>query len=122
MKIVFVIEPDKVLLDAYADRLGQEYQAITFRSANLAVRALEKVIPDIVVLELALPVHNGLEFLYELKSYADTRNVKVVINSLIAESDIPWGFVKREDLSIVDYCYKPDTTLDQLMGVLRAVD
>lgn len=123
VKTVFIVEPDKVLLDSYADALSSDLlQIVTFRTANLAVRALEKVIPDIVLLELALPVHNGFEFLYELRSYADTRNVKVVVNSFVQEKDIPWGFVNREELGIVEYLHKPFASLSDVLRALNGIN
>lgn len=108
MKTIYVVEPDKMLQQTYVDALSaKDRHIVTFRTANLAVRALEKIMPDVVMLEIALPAHNGFEFLYELRSYADTRNVCVVVNSFIQEESIPWGFVNRVDLGIVDYLYKP---------------
>ena len=122
MKTIFVVEPDKMLQQTYVNALSKaSRQIITFRTANLAVRALEKVIPDVVLLELALPGHNGFELLYELRSYADTRKVKVIVNSFLEEKSLPWGYVSREDLGIVDYLYKPFASLGDVQKAINAV-
>ena len=122
MQTIFVIEPDKLLQQSYVDALTRaDRQIISFRTANLAVRALEKTIPDIILLELALPTHNGFELLYELRSYADTRNVKVVINSFIQEDKLPWGYVNREDLGIVDYLHKSFASLDDVRRAINGI-
>jgi CheY-like chemotaxis protein len=120
MQTVFIVESDPVLLRTYSDVLsGTDLQVVTFRTASLAVKALDKLIPDVILLELALPGHNGFELLYELRSYADTRNVKVIVNSLIKEDSIDWSYVRREDFGIVHYMYKPQTTLEQLSLVVQ---
>lgn len=122
MKTIFVIEPDQILCKAYSGALeAKDRQIFVFRTANLAVRALEKVIPDIVVIEIALPVHNGFEFLYEMLSYSDTRSTKVVINSLIRPDDIPWGFINRGELNIIEHLYKPFSNISELARVVNGI-
>jgi DNA-binding response OmpR family regulator len=121
-KTIFIVEPDLVLQKSYVGALSTSgRQIITFRTANLAVRALEKVIPDIVILEIALPAHNGFEFIYELRSYADTRNVKVIVNSFVQDSVIPWGYVNREDLGIVQYLHKPFASLTDIVKAVNDI-
>jgi DNA-binding response OmpR family regulator len=123
--VLFIIEPDPVLLGQYSTALSDQagWKIFTFRTAHLAAKALEKVIPDVVLLELALPVHNGLEFLYELRSYSDTAATRVVVNSFIQEADIPFGFVNRGDFGIVGYLHKPFAGLDDVKkAVLTASD
>ena len=122
MKTIFVVVPDKMLQRSYVDALSApDRQIVTFRTANLAVRALEKVIPDVVVLELALPAHNGFEFLYELCSYADTRDVKIIVNSFIQEPAIPWGYVNGEDFGIVQYLHKPFASLNDIKRAVNDI-
>lgn len=119
MKTIFVIDSDPALLKMYAQQLSAAgIEVVTFRSADLAVKALEKLIPSCVVLDLALPVHNGFEFLYELRSYADTRDTKVIVYTLMNESDIPFGYVTKQDLGITAYMHKASDSIDD---VIRAV-
>jgi len=119
VKTIFVVEPDAVLSKAYASAIEANGLIVyKFRTASLAVKALEKMVPDLIVLELAMPVHNGFELLYELLSYSDTRKIKVVVNSFVQSVNIPWGFINRGDMNIVEYLYKP---LSQIDDVTRAV-
>lgn len=115
--MIYIVESDPVLLRTYAEALADDSrQIVTFRTAGLAVKALDRVIPDILLLELALPGHNGFELLYELRSYADTRTIKVVINSLVKEEDIDWSYVSKQDFGIVKYLYKPHSSIEQLVS------
>ena len=119
MRTIFIIEPDKLLARNYAHTLQREdRQIVLFSTASVAVKALEKIIPDLVIMELALPGHNGFEFLYEMLSYSDSQKCRVVINSFIQEVDIPFGFINRGEMGIVDYLPKQFTSLVRLSEVV----
>lgn len=118
MKNIFLIEPDAVLRRAYKDALD-EFTVYEFSTANMSVRALEKIIPEAIILEPALPGHNGFEFLYEMLSYSDTRKIKVMINSFIQEKDIPFGFINRGDFNIYCYLNKASATKNDLLQAIR---
>ena len=120
MHTIFIIEPDKLLARNYAFALQKkDRQIILFSTASVAVKALEKVVPELVVMEVALPGHNGFEFLYEMLSYSDSQNCKVVINSFVQEADIPFGFVNRGEMGIVEYLPKQFTPLSRLAEVVN---
>ena len=120
MKTIFIIEPDKLLAKNYAFALRKkDRQIVLFSTASVAVKALEKIIPELVVMEIALPGHNGFEFLYEMLSYSDSQNCKVVINTFVQETDIPFGFINRGDMGIVEYLPKQFTPLSRLAEVVN---
>jgi DNA-binding response OmpR family regulator len=120
--MIFIIEPDLVLAEHYASALLEVDDKVTmFRTASLAVKALNTHMPDIIVLELALPGHNGFELLYELASYADTKTIKVVVHSLLPASSVDWSYTPQTDLGIAAYLYKPDTSLQLLTDTVAEV-
>ena len=119
MKTIFIIEPDKLLAKNYAYALQKKDRAVViFGTASVAIKALEKVIPDLVVMEIAMPGHNGFEFLYEMISYSDSQNVKVVVNSFVQEADVPFGYINRGDFGIVEYLPKQFTPVLKLAEVV----
>lgn len=68
---VLLIEPNTLLAATYRQALqhaGHEVRHVT--GAQAAVMAADGRTPDVVVLELQLPQHSGLEFLHEFRSYA----------------------------------------------------
>jgi two-component system OmpR family response regulator len=118
----------KILLLEPDIRLGQIYQQTlelagheVFRqtSAQTALNAVDKHQPDLIILELQLTAHNGVEFLYELRSYNDWQKIPVLIHSQVppvlkAVSPMLW-----RELGIVGYLYKPST---KLINLQRSVD
>lgn len=119
MKHICVVEPDIQLARAYKTVLLSDRATVqTFTTPAQAITAFETTMPDVVVLELAIPAHNGLELLYEMHSYSDTRHIAVVVYSIVKFEDIPWGFVSPEDLGITRYLNK---TTDSLLDLKEAV-
>lgn len=120
MKTVFVVEPDRTLARSYKQLLENgEVQVHAFTTAQQAIKALDVAMPNVVVLEVALPTHNGLEFLYELRSYSDTSDVKIVVNSLLDEARLGIGYVTNAQLGIVEYVSKT-SPLSVLKGAVHA--
>lgn len=123
MKHVLVVEPDLRLARVYADSLraaGYEVSART--TAQAAIQAADRCAPDVVVLELQLTNHGGIEFLYELRSYADWRHVPVIVLSTVPERAFaPSTRLLRNNLGVAAYHYKPAMTLRDLHAAVDDV-
>ncbi len=120
MKIL-VVEPQKdlgKLIDKSLTLSGMEVMLTT--DAQTAVHAAEQGV-DVVVLELALPGHNGVEFLYEFRSYDDWRHIPVVIYSHISSEEAGFGSEVYQRFGIKKHLYKPTTSLQKLADTVRGV-
>jgi DNA-binding response OmpR family regulator len=118
---IILIEPDRVLADTY--RLAFEaagHTAVMCASAQSAVFAADEIKPDIVIMELQLIGHSGIEFLYEFRSYTEWQNVPVMLLTNVPAGEFAdsWELL-REELGVSAYYYKPLTTLQTL---IRAVN
>lgn len=120
MANVLLVEPDYILANIYAEALSHDgHKVQQAADAQTAIDAADKSTPDVVVLELQLAEHNGIEFLYEFRSYNEWRSVPVVIHSTIPPGEMELARSVWPQLGIVDYCYKPSSTLKVL---LKSVD
>jgi CheY-like chemotaxis protein len=117
MTRVLLLEPDRLLAEVYRRALEHAgYDTTYVTSGQAAVDSADKNMPDLIVLELQLPAHNGLEFLYEFRSYTDWQHVPVIINTNIPSSNIgPTNEGLYEDLGIKAWHYKPETGLQLLI-------
>lgn len=71
--------------------------------------------PDLILLDVVMPIRNGYEILRKLRRDEATKNIPVCILSSKQEpTDIEWG--KRQGAN--DYLTKPYTS-DALLGVVR---
>lgn len=120
MKIL-LIEPDKVLANTCRQALTHDgHKVVMCASAQAAIFAADEFKPDVVILELQLTGHSGIEFLYEFRSYDDWVQVPVLVvtNVPAGEFQGSWDML-RDQLGVTGYHYKPLTSLRTL---LRAVN
>jgi DNA-binding response OmpR family regulator len=123
MSRVLLIEPDKILAKVYTEILSaNEYEVDIATGAQSAIMAADENTPDIVVLEIQLTEHSGIEFLYEFRSYSEWQNIPVIIQSHVPPSEFTqsWQLLKGE-LGVRAYLYKPQTNLRQLLNNLSEV-
>ena len=121
MTNILLIEPNAVLAATYAKALTHAgHRVLHVTGGQAAVDAADAQTPDVLVMELQLPAHNGVEFLHEFRSYSDWQAVPVIVNTVLppaALADIE-PLLKR-DLGVSAVCYKPRTTLDDLVRLVR---
>lgn len=119
MSNILIIEPDVVLARLYQSALQAKGHDVT-RAANAqeALFAIEKSRPDSIVLEIDMPNHNGLEFLYEFSSYSDWAGINIVILSTLRPSLFERMKVSWRQLGVSEYLYKPETSLATLQQVV----
>lgn len=121
MAQILLIEPDRVLAESYVQALlhaGHEVQAAG--GAQAAVMSADAILPDIVILELQLVEHSGIEFLYEFRSYADWQQVPVIIHSQVPPAEFSDNRqLLQEELGVQTYLYKPRTSLEELLATVN---
>lgn len=116
MANILLIEPDNILGKTYATALKTAGHNVAHsRHAQDAVRQSDARKPDIIILELQLPGHSGIEFLYEFRSYPEWQNVPIIIHSLVTPEDLRTHLAQFDQLGIEAYLYKPTTNLRRLV-------
>ncbi len=114
---IIFLEPDTTMRNVIADAIDK-YAVRFAASAADAIELADATTPDMVVMELSLAGHSGLEFLYEFRSYVDWRQVPVIVYTaqriepeLLSSHD--W-----KQFDIAHYLYKPHTSLRQLVDAI----
>lgn len=120
MTQILLVEPDRVLAKTYAETLiAAGYHVVAAATAQSAIQAADALQPDLVILELQLVEHSGIEFLYEFRSYVDWQKVPVLINSHVPPAEFNDAAEQmRTELGVSDYLYKPHTNLRQLLAAV----
>jgi DNA-binding response OmpR family regulator len=99
---VLVIDDDTWIGGVIADFLRDEGFAVEqVADGNAGLLMAELVQPDVVLLDLAMPVRSGLDVLRQMKQRESTRAIPVIIVSAYAtllvrdQSDRPDAFLQR---------------------------
>lgn len=123
MANILIVEPDRVLAETYYQALtAAGHDVVVTPSAQTAIMVTDQINPDIIILELQLIEHSGVEFLYELRSYVDWQNTPVIIQSQVSPREFNSNSkLLKQQLGIITYLYKPQTSLSRLVEAVAAV-
>ena len=98
---VAIVEDDQAISQMYRFKFEAEgYEVETAENGKLGLELIEKMKPDIVLLDLMMPEMNGDEVLAKMRATAWGKDIKVVILTNMGEQEIPEG-VKTLNVSHV---------------------
>lgn len=113
---VLLIEPDKVLGQAIVESLHvQAHDVVWCRTAQSALDSLDRQTPDLVILELQLGIHNGIEFLYEMRSYPEWNSIPVIVHTINANALDERFQAAFRQIGVQAVLYKPRTSTKKLI-------
>jgi DNA-binding response OmpR family regulator len=118
---ILLIEPDRLLARIYFDALvaaGHKVQICA--TAQAGIFCADDIKPDIVLLELQLVAHSGIEFLYEFRSYPDWQDIPVIVTTNVPAGEFAGSWkLLRDQLAVSQYLYKPLTSLQRLLRTVN---
>lgn len=122
MAHVLLLEPNTLLARTYTQALQQMGHSVAAASgAQQAIQAADMHQPDVVVVELQLPSHNGIEFLHEFRSYPEWQHVPVVVNTTLPPVRMQRHVAAlQQNLGVTTILYKPTATLADIVRAVQA--
>ncbi len=82
-KKILIVEDDQDFQDIYALYLqGESFEVTRARHGREALEILEKQTPDLIILDLIMPVMDGEEFYVRLRQQEKWRSIPVIIASV----------------------------------------
>ena len=116
---VLVADDEPVNLALIKRRLEWEhYEVHTAEDGGQAVEAARRLLPDLVILDVMMPVIDGLQACRLLKEDAATRDIPVIFLSALSDTDT---IVKGLSLGANDYISKPFSAQELIARVAVAV-
>jgi len=115
MALIYVVEDDKYIQEIETFALsGSGYQTEGFDDAAQFFEALEKVLPDLIILDIMLPDKDGISVVKKLREREDTARIPVLmVTAKTAEIDK----VKGLDSGADDYMTKPFGVMELISRV-----
>ena len=104
METVFIVDDSDVNLIKAKQALDEKYRVFTVPSALKMFSLFEKVIPDLILMDIEMPVMNGYEAIKKIK--ADSRLTDIPVIFLTAHDD-ETSELEGFDMGAVDYISKP---------------
>lgn len=115
-KKVLIAEDEKVLSKIVANKLKRnDIEVIQAFDGEEAIEKVKKEKPDLMLLDLIMPVKNGFEVLKALKDLGLTKKIKIIVTSNLgqqADKD------KAKKLGASDYLIKSEVPVDKLVKIV----
>lgn len=117
MKKVLVAEDDQFLADSYQTRLGREnLQVIMAHDGKEAVALTKSESPQLIILDLIMPIMDGVEALNLLKTDPQTQHIPIII----ATNNDSQSVVKQcKDAGAAEVFIKSNITIDKLVSICQ---
>jgi PAS domain S-box-containing protein len=116
-RVILAIDDDPQVISLYERYLQpQGYQVVPLSDPSRAVERVRQLKPFAVTLDIMMPGYDGWHVLNDLKSNAETRNVPVIVCSIVEEQE------KGFSLGAADYLVKPILEDDLLNALDRLND
>lgn len=116
-KQILIVEDDTFLQGLSATKLSKEgYDVVTAANSTEASAAIEKQIPDFVLLDLVLPGTDGYGILKKIRENVKMTKTPVIIFSNLAEDK---DIKKAKELGANDFMIKSNFTLDELVDKIK---
>jgi len=116
-KIIYVDDVNTSLL-TLKRRLAGHHEVYPAESAGMLFSALEKITPDIILLDINMPHHDGYEIIGQLKDDERYENIPVVF---ITSHHDRKSVVRGLSVGAVDYIVKPFETMALVECIERHV-
>jgi len=103
-KIIFLVDDSPIYLNSGRILLSDKYSVITIPSGEKLLYILQNIKPDLILLDVEMPVMNGYEAIKKVKALPEAAEIPVIF--LTGKSD-PESELLGLSLGAVDYITKP---------------
>lgn len=116
-KKILVIEDEAVLQKTMVDFLSEDgFTAMGASDGEIGIQMAKKEKPDLILLDIILPLKGGFEVLAELRSDQELKDIPVI---LLTNLDSPENVQKAFELNVNTYLVKANYTLENIAEKVR---
>lgn len=118
-KTICIVEDDENIREIYSKKLEIEgFEVVTAVDGEDGINVINQNKPDLILLDLQMPVKNGLEVLQALKVDEQLSNIPVII---LTNADDEKTISEAGKFETRFYVMKALTTPQKLAGIVREV-
>ncbi|TSC56943.1 MAG: response regulator receiver protein [Parcubacteria group bacterium Greene0714_21] len=122
MTKILLVEDDPMLQDIYLTKLKEVgFDVSLAGDGEKVMPELHKAKPDIMLLDIVLPLKDGWEVLSEVRKDPKWNSVKIVVLSNIGEAqDVEKGFALGADLYLIKAHFTPSQVVGEINKLLSS--
>ena len=118
-KCILAVDDAAFILSRITDALGKHYDMVTVNSGARALKYLDKNKPDLILLDIRMPIRDGFEILREIRAREDRADIPIIMLTAMEDKQ---SVMKGIELGICDYVLKPFSADDLLERVQRILE
>ena len=118
-KKILIVEDDNFVAEVYSTKLlemGHEVQIAQNGEEGLSL--VEKEKPDLILLDIIMPVMGGIEMLEDLRRKEEWANIPVILLTNVGEKD---SIQKVRNLGVQDYLIKSHFTPAEVIEKIETI-
>ena len=118
-KKILIVEDDNFVAEVYSTKLLEMgHEVIIAQNGEEGLNVLKENIPDMILLDIIMPVMGGIEMLQELKKNEKWKKIPVILLTNVGEKD---SIQKVQSLGVQDYLIKSHFTPAEVIEKIDAV-
>lgn len=113
---ILVVEDESAYQHVYHIKLEKAgYNVITAGNGEEALLACDKKTPDLIILDLIMPVKDGFSTLEDMKKRPALKNVPVIVTSNLGQDE---DIERAKKLGAIDYFVKSDLPVAEIPNIV----
>ncbi len=113
-KKILIVEDESSLSEILKVKLEMErFDVVVAENGLIGLEIALKELPDMILLDIAMPVMDGLEMLKKLREDEKGKDLKVIILTNYGDMN---KFIQAKDLGVNDYLVKSDWGMEEIVA------
>ena len=116
---IAIVEDDQAIAQMYKLKFDIEgYDVQVAENGQLGLELIKLMMPDIVLLDIMMPIMNGDEMLAQLRGTDWGKDLKVIILTNMGEQEAP---DRLKDLNVSGFIVKAEMTPRQVTELVKSI-
>lgn len=118
-KKILLVEDDSFVSDIYQKKIESEgFKIITAENGVEAIKKLNELIPDLILLDIVMPYMDGMDVLKEIKANEKWKNIPVILLTNLSEKE---KIEEAIGIGANDYLIKSHFTPSEVIGKVNLI-
>lgn len=116
-KTILIVEDELLYSKVLKNKLENDgFNVVIAHNGEEALQTLQTTVPDLMLMDLIMPVKDGFHTLQEMKSNPKLKDIKVIISSNLGQEE---DVKKVMALGAADYLVKADTQFTEVISKIK---
>ena len=116
---MLIVEDDNLVAEVYSTKLLEMGHAVQIaQNGKEGLDLIEKDKPDLILLDILMPVMGGIELLEELKKKEEWKNIPIILLTNVGEKE---SIQKARNFGVKDYLIKSHFTPAEVIEKIESI-